>query len=91
MLLKTHIEKMSIFPLSTIFMKTNELQFKLHDINENKRESSHARKGKRSLAPEGRSDLEISWPQKMLKMKDDPAMYMKTHGTSTECPTEKRT
>jgi hypothetical protein len=26
--------------------------------------------------------------KKMLKMKDDPAIFMKTQGRATECPTE---
>jgi len=34
--LKTHIETMSLFRLSTIFMKTNELEHSLHDIDEKK-------------------------------------------------------
>jgi len=33
-LLKTYIEKMSAFRLSTIFMKTNELDHSLHDVDE---------------------------------------------------------
>jgi len=36
MLLKTNVEKMSVFRLSTIFMKTNELNTPLHDVDENK-------------------------------------------------------
>ncbi len=39
-LLKTHIEKMSDFRLSMIFMKKNELGHALHDVDENKGESS---------------------------------------------------
>jgi hypothetical protein len=35
-LLKTKLEKMSVFRPSTIFMKTNELNPSLHDIHENK-------------------------------------------------------
>ena len=35
-LLKTHIEKMSAFRLSMIFMKTNELTPSLHDVDEKK-------------------------------------------------------
>jgi hypothetical protein len=35
-LLKTHIEKMSIFRLSMIFMKTNDLNLALHDVDEKK-------------------------------------------------------
>jgi len=35
-LLKTHTEKMPVFRFSTIFMKTNELEYSLHDIDENK-------------------------------------------------------
>jgi hypothetical protein len=35
-LLKTHIEKMPVFRLSMIFMKTNELNHSFHDITENK-------------------------------------------------------
>jgi hypothetical protein len=35
-LLKTNVEKMSIFRLSTIFMKTNELNHSCHHIDENK-------------------------------------------------------
>jgi hypothetical protein len=35
-LLKTHIEKMSAFCLSTIFMKTNDLHRSFHDVDENK-------------------------------------------------------
>jgi len=34
MLLKTHIEKMSIFRLSTMFMKTNYLDLSFHDVAE---------------------------------------------------------
>ena len=36
MLVKTNGEKMSIFCLSTILMKTNELNHYLHDVIENK-------------------------------------------------------
>jgi len=35
-LLRTHIEKMPVFRLSMIFMKTNELEHSLHDIGEKK-------------------------------------------------------
>jgi len=35
-LLKTNVEKMSLFSLSTIFMKTNELNPSLHDVDEKK-------------------------------------------------------
>jgi hypothetical protein len=35
-LLKTHVEKMSTFRLSTIFMKTKELNLSLHDVHEKK-------------------------------------------------------
>jgi hypothetical protein len=34
--LKTNIEKMSVFRLSTMFMKTNELYHSLQDIDETK-------------------------------------------------------
>jgi hypothetical protein len=33
-LLKTHIEKMSVYRLSTMLMKTNELNRSLHDVDE---------------------------------------------------------
>jgi len=33
-LLKTHLEKMSAFCLSMMLMKTNELLFSLHDVDE---------------------------------------------------------
>ena len=36
MLLKTHVEKMSHLCLSTMLMKTNELNQYLHDVDENK-------------------------------------------------------
>ena len=35
-LLKTHVEKISTFRLSMIFMKTNELDHSLQDVDENK-------------------------------------------------------
>ena len=35
-LLKTHVEKMSVFCLSTMLMKTHELNPSLHDVDENK-------------------------------------------------------
>jgi hypothetical protein len=35
-LLKTNVEKMSVFRLSTMLMKTNELNKPLHDVDENK-------------------------------------------------------
>jgi hypothetical protein len=35
-LLKTHIEKMSTFRLSMIFMKTNELEHSFQDVDEKK-------------------------------------------------------
>jgi hypothetical protein len=38
-LLKTNVEKISVFRLSTIFMKTNELDRSLHDVDEKKGES----------------------------------------------------
>ena len=34
MLLKTNVEKMSIIRLSTMLMKTNELNRSLHDVDE---------------------------------------------------------
>ena len=34
--LKTHVEKMSVFSLSTMLMKTNKLSQSLHDVDENK-------------------------------------------------------
>jgi len=33
-LLKTNVEKLSIFRLSTMLMKTNELNHSLHDVDE---------------------------------------------------------
>ena len=36
MLLKTNVEKMSIFSLSTMLMKTHELIVSLHDVDEKK-------------------------------------------------------
>ena len=36
MLLKTHGEKMSVFGLSMMLMKTNELYLSLHDVGEKK-------------------------------------------------------
>jgi hypothetical protein len=47
-LLKTHIEKMSVFRLSTMLMKTRELNRSLHDVDEKKGESRWAQ-GKRIL------------------------------------------
>jgi len=35
-LLKIHVEKMSIFRLSTMLVKTNELKHSLHDVDEKK-------------------------------------------------------
>jgi hypothetical protein len=35
-LLKTHGEKMSVFRLSTMLMKTSELKQSLHDVSEKK-------------------------------------------------------
>ena len=37
-LLKTHVEKMSTFRLSTILMKTNQLSHSFHDVDENEGE-----------------------------------------------------
>jgi hypothetical protein len=37
--MKTNIEKMSVFRLSTMLMKKNELKRSLHDVDENKGES----------------------------------------------------
>jgi hypothetical protein len=34
--MKTNPEEMALFRLSTIFMKTNELNRSLHDVDENK-------------------------------------------------------
>jgi hypothetical protein len=34
-LLKTHVEKMSAFRLSMMFMKTKELNHSFHDVDEN--------------------------------------------------------
>ena len=36
MLLKTHVEKMSVLAIPTIFMKTRDLSRLGHDIHENK-------------------------------------------------------
>jgi len=35
-LLKTHVDKISDFRLSTMIMKTNELRMFLHDVDENR-------------------------------------------------------
>jgi hypothetical protein len=35
-LLKTHIEKMTVFRLSMIYMKTKELDVSFQDVDENK-------------------------------------------------------
>jgi hypothetical protein len=43
MLLKTNIEKMSTLRFSTMLMKTTELHYSLHDIDENKGERRWAR------------------------------------------------
>jgi len=37
-LMKTNIEKMSVFRLSMMLMKTNDLHYFLHDVDENKGE-----------------------------------------------------
>jgi hypothetical protein len=37
-LLKTNVEKMSVFRLSMMLMKTRELNRSLHDVDENKGE-----------------------------------------------------
>ncbi len=39
-LLKTNVEKMSVFRLSMMLMKTNELNRSLHDVDEKKGEGS---------------------------------------------------
>jgi hypothetical protein len=49
MLLKTHVEIMSLFGLSTMLLKTNELYVSLHDVDENKRESVRAKYAKQNL------------------------------------------
>jgi hypothetical protein len=36
MLLKTHVEKMSVLCLSTMLMKTHKLDVSLHDVHEKK-------------------------------------------------------
>jgi hypothetical protein len=36
MLLKTHVEKMSVYGLSMMLMKINELYVPFHDVDENK-------------------------------------------------------
>jgi hypothetical protein len=36
MLLKTHVEKMSLRPYATILMKTGKLDFVCHDVDEEK-------------------------------------------------------
>ena len=43
-LLKTHIEKMSTFRLSMIFMKTNKLNPSLQDVDEKKGSYSEAKR-----------------------------------------------
>jgi hypothetical protein len=43
MLLKTNRGEMAVFRLSTMLMKTNELNYSLHDVDENKQDSRRAR------------------------------------------------
>jgi hypothetical protein len=50
-LLKTNVEKMSVFSLSTILMKRNRLKHSLHDIDEKKGEGRSKRgREKREVA-----------------------------------------
>jgi hypothetical protein len=61
-LLKTHIEKMSAFGLSMIFMKTKELSHPFQDIDEKKRGYSQCRRGE-VQAKSPASVNGIQWPR----------------------------
>ena len=86
-LLKTHITKMPASRLSTIFMKTHELDSNLHDVNENKwliecarfggsnSPNSHValRQGGEILGNEQWSGYEKAHSQKTTDVNVDPA------------------
>jgi hypothetical protein len=99
MLLKTHVEKMSVLCLSMMLMKTNKLGLPLHYVDEKK---GGYRKPEMTASPAcanyggspicfsgsepRRSALEMARrPLEMLKMKIEPTMYMKTQKTTTKC------
>jgi hypothetical protein len=99
MLLKTHVEKMSVSCLSTMLMKTHKLNEPLHDVDEKKR---GYRKPEMTASPacanyagsprcfsgseSGRWALEMGRiPLEMLKIKIEPTMCMKTQKTVPKC------
>ena len=98
MLLKTHVEKMSVLATPTIFMKTRDLSRNSHDIHENK--GSYAPGSTALNALEGSTpgaevnhvaaNFPAEYEKKMLNNTFKAGMYMKTKDRKTECPNRNR-
>jgi hypothetical protein len=94
MLLKKHLEKMSVLVTPTIFMKTSDSSRYSHDIHENKGSCAP-----RLAAPEGAQgsarEAEISpaiahfrqgEQKRIIKYTFETGMSMKTKDRKTQCP-----
>jgi hypothetical protein len=60
MLLKTHVEKMSVLATPTIFMKTSDLGRDSHDIHENKGSCAPGQAGREEAMRDEKGNLPIS-------------------------------
>ena len=98
MLLKTHVEKMSVLATPTIFMKTRDLSRYSHDIHENK--GSYAPGSTALNALEGSTlgagvnpaaaHFPAEHEKKMLNNTFEAGMCMKTKDRKTQCPNRNR-
>ena len=98
MLLKTHVEKMSVSAAPTIFMKTRDLSRDGHDIHENKGSCAPRLAAptplKGSTLGAGVNPDAAHFPaeheKKMLNDTFEAGMCMKTKGLKTQCPKQNR-
>ena len=98
MLLKTHVENMSVLATPAIFMKTRDLSLLGHDIHENK--GSYAPRLaaptplKGSTLGAGVNPTAAHFPaeheKKMLNDTFEAGMCMKTKDRKTQCPSKNR-
>ena len=98
MLLKTHVEKMSVLATPTIFMKTRDLSRYSHDIHENK--GSYAPRSTALNALEGSTlgagvnpaaaHFRQREQKRILNYTFEAGMCMKTKDRKTQCPNKNR-
>ena len=94
MLLKTHVEKMSVLATPTIFMKTRDLSLHSHDIHENKGSCAPRLAAptplKGSTLGARVNPVAVHFRQReqkrIIKYTNEAGICMKTKDRKTQCP-----